>query len=98
MERSDKNMNETVIEEVMERLIGRAGIVEVYHVTHFQCYRDVEGAYGQKVFVEILDRGPAASSGRYTCVATTEDGKLATGNPAPSIQLAIMGVHWNDLD
>ena len=67
---------------------------EVYHVTTFRCYRRTKAGDTQLVIVEILDMGPQHPLVRYHCVALTEDGRFATGNPADSIDVALAIVHW----
>jgi hypothetical protein len=75
------------------------GIFEVYHRTSFQGYRTAKNGESQKVEVDIFDAGPNVNSIlRYHCVATTEDGKRATGNAAESVDIALAIVHWGDLD
>lgn len=71
----------------------------VEHVTYFLCDRDTKHGRYQRVTVEIHDAGPDAPAGlRYTCVAKSDDGKAATGNPNASIDVVLATVHWGDLD
>ena len=88
-------MNE---EDVMKKLKKDAGFFEIYHKTSFWGYRRNANREEQEVSVDILDMGEGAGDSRYSCVATTNDGKIATGNLAPSIDVAISIVHWQDLD
>ncbi len=74
------------------------GMQEIAHVTTFRCYREVGGAGMKEVTVEIYDHGPEAGFSRYHCIATTEDGKTAMGNPGGSLEEVIAMVHWGDLD
>ncbi len=74
-----------------------AGIFEAYHATSFKCYRNKKAGGVQEVLVEILDAG-SDNSQRYHCTATTDDGRSATGNPAPSIDVVLATLHWGDLD
>ena len=74
-----------------------ANFFEVYHQTYFECYRNAKNGSVQEVLVKILDSGQSEGQ-RYHCIATSKDGKTATGNPAESIELAISWVHWHDLD
>lgn len=72
---------------------------EVYHKDSFECIRNLGTGEMQTVEVTILDAGPDGDPQlRYRCVATTQDGKMATGNPADSIDMAVMIVHWQELD
>lgn len=68
---------------------------EVTHRTSFHGYL---GKSMKDVFIDIFDRGPGAGSLRYYCKATTEDGKMATGNPDAEVKMAIANVHWYDLE
>ncbi len=88
-------MNEA---DVMNQLKKCGGIFEIYHKTSFWGYRRNANGEKQKVLVDILDMGPEADDLRYSCVATTYDGKMATGNHASSIEVAISIVRWDELD
>ena len=59
-------------------------------------YREKKDGTDQAITVEIHDS--KESSNRYTCVVTSKEGKVATGNPASTIQEAIAFVHWENLD
>ena len=84
--------------DVMPELKKVANFFEVYHTTSFSGYRNRKDGGVQKVLVEIQDAGPVAGEMRYSCVATSEDGRQASGNPGPSIDLVLGTVHWWDLD
>ena len=88
-------MNE---EDIMKQLKKYGGFFEIYHKTSLSGYRRNANGEVQEVSVDILDMGSESGNARYSCVATTNDGKMATGNPASSIDLAISIVHWYDLD
>jgi len=88
-------MNE---EDVMKRLKKEARFFKIYHKTSFWGYRRNAKGEEQEVSVDILDMGSEAGELRYSCVARIKDGKEITGNPAPSIDTAIMTAHWNELD
>ena len=79
----------------MRRVLSESGdLEEVRHVTTFKAYRGDD-----RVVVEIEDSGSGPDPAhRYRCYATTEDGRVATGNPAGSRVEAIMITHWNKLD
>jgi hypothetical protein len=70
---------------------------EVYPKTTFKCYRNKKNGGVQEVEVEILDAGPGERD-RYHCTATSEDGKVATGNPASTIEAVLAPLHWFELD
>ena len=85
--------------EVIRKLKKHADIFEVYHKITFSCFRTNKEGNPQAVEVEILDAGPDVNPNiRYHCVAKTEDGKMATGNPAESLSLVLTILHWEDLD
>jgi hypothetical protein len=74
-------------------------LFEVYHKTTFDCYRERKDGGTEMVTVEILDAGPDVDHGlRYHCKATSERGKLATSNPAGTIQQVLATLHWFELD
>lgn len=87
--------------EVIDTLGKMPGLnaFEVAHVTQFQFYRMTKTGKHQKVLVEILDSGPGATAGlRYHCVAKADDGRTASGNPAPDLDVVLHTVHWGELD
>ena len=85
-------------DKLISELKKHANFFEVYHKTSFRCFRKAENGNDQEVNVDILDAGPDAGQLRYHCVAKSEDGKMATGNPAESIEIVLFGLHWYDLD
>jgi hypothetical protein len=85
--------------EIISYLKKLTGSSEVYHKTSFECYRKAKDGTEQEVLVEILDGGTDVDpQRRYHCSATTKDGKMATGNPAESIEVVLSLVHWDELD
>ena len=76
----------------LPRLFGAA------HVTTVKCYRETADGRTQEVTVEILDVGPEVEDGRYSCVARSDDGKAASGNPADRVEVVLSSVHWSDLN
>jgi hypothetical protein len=84
------------IETMISELNAVAGIFEVHHISSFKCYRTGADGESQEVLVEIKDQGPAVKN-RYSCRATTPDGKTATGNPGPTIPDMLSIVHWQEL-
>ena len=75
--------------ETLRGLKDKANFFEVYHVTTFRCFRNAKKGGVQDVTVEVWDAGPDHSSGRYTVVAKSADGHSASGNSAPSIDVAL---------
>ena len=76
--------------EVIRELKNCANIFEVYRKTTFKCYRKGKNGNTQEVEVSILDAGPDERPElRYHCVARSEDGRIATGNPDSSKQYLI---------
>jgi hypothetical protein len=64
----------------------------------FNCIRKTKNGEYQEVEVEIQDAGPEAGAIRYSCTATSEDGKIATGNPDRSVDGVFSTLHWQNLD
>jgi hypothetical protein len=85
--------------EIINQLKKTIGAFEGYHTTSFKFHRNMKSGDTQDVTVEILDAGSDVDSQlRYHCIARTEDGKVATGNPASSIDEVISLVQWHKLD
>ena len=85
----------------LPRLFGAA------HVTRFRCYREAADGHPQRVMVEIYDEGwrvEVYDNGqdeavrRYSCVARSDDGKVASGNSADKVSTVLSTLHWWDLD
>ena len=85
-------------DRVINSLIEDGDMTEVAHVTMFQGRRKNSKGEPQKITVKLLDLGSTKPSLRYYCEATSEEGKSATGNNTATIEEAISGVHWNQLD
>jgi hypothetical protein len=86
-------------EKVISDLKKLANFFEVYQTTTFEGFRTDKSGNTQKVYISILDAGPNENPLlRYHCVARSEDGKMATGNPDSSIDMVLLNVHWNNLD
>jgi len=86
------------IKVIISQLKQQGNLFEVYQKTSFKCYRKDSNDNSQEVDVDILDAGPDEPKLRYRCIAKSEDGKMATGNPESTIDLALLHVHWNNLD
>lgn len=85
--------------DIINQLKKATGSFEAYHKTFFECYRNTKDGNVEEVFFEILDAGSDVDPQlRYQCVARTSDGKMATGNPASSLDEVISQVHWYKLD
>jgi hypothetical protein len=68
---------------------------EVYEKTSFWGYRENNKGIMQELDVDILY---SVDDDQYYCFVTTKDGREASGNPYPDLDMAINGVHWNQLD
>jgi hypothetical protein len=77
------------------------------HVTRFRCYREAPDGRAQRVIVEIYDEGLMVKQRddvqeveirRYSCVARSDDGKVASGNSADKVSTVLSTLHWWDLD
>ncbi len=86
------------IEKIAAQLKKDANLTEVCHKTTFVGYRKDKNGNNQEIEVDILDAGPIRPEYRYTCIARSEDGKMATGNPDSSIEMTLLHVHWINLD
>ena len=85
--------------EIIAGLKKYGRFYEVYQKTTFECIREDKSGNTQEVEVSILDAGPDEDTNmRFGCRATTKDGKMATGNPHSTIDMALLNVHWYDLD
>lgn len=92
-------MTKDHVEEVRRLLatkvrgLSEVDTVEDCHLATF------EARWGDEpVTVEIRDYGPRDPAHRYSCVARTEDGRVAAGNRAETPLMAILIAHWNKLD
>jgi hypothetical protein len=86
--------------EIIATLKDVGKLFEVNQLTKvFKCYRNDKQGGVQMVTVELYDAGPDSDPQlRYHCVAKTDTGKSASGNPGPSIAVVLATVHWWDLD
>ena len=92
----DEHDVQTAITKLREVVPGSP---EVYQKTEFLCYRTREDGSVQDVTVTILDAGPNSPAGlRYNVSAKAEDGARASGNSENSLDVALLIVHWGDLD
>jgi len=85
----------------LPRLFGAA------HVTSFRCYREAAEGRAQRVIVEIYDEGLMVKQQddvqeveirRYSCVARSDDGKVASGKSADKVSTVLSTLRWGDLD
>jgi len=86
------------IGEIVTRLKQNANVVELYQKTTFTGFSEDKNGIVQEVELDILNAGPNRPEHRYRCIARSEDGKMATGNPESTIDMALLHVHWNNLD
>ena len=86
--------------EIINALKGLSGVkfFEVYKKSTFKCHRNKKNGDVQTVTVDVFDGGAEAGENRYHCVATSDDGAEATGNPASTIEVVFATLHWNKLD
>jgi hypothetical protein len=77
-------MAETNDYAINQFLMDRCGISDAHRKTSFVGWRR-----SKKVQVDIFDGTYANTDHRYYATATTEDGKTATGNDAPSPKAAL---------
>lgn len=79
------------------RLLHDTGVLtEMAHVTAFQGARVTEDGEEIPVRVAILDYGPEFTEDRYMVVAEDDDGAVASGESAATVEAAIKAVDWSD--
>ena len=76
-------------------LLKSQGFHDVYDKTSFWGYRKNNKGIEQELNVDILY---SVEHNDYYCFVTTKDGREASGNPYPDLDMTIAGVHWNQLD
>ncbi len=86
------------INDVIAHLNRLPTLFAAAHVTTFKCCRETRDGRTQEVTVEIHDKGPELGGTRYSCVARSDDGKAATGNPAHRVEAVLSNVRWWDLN
>ena len=86
------------IREAIKGLEENGNLLEVREVRYFEGYRDTASGSRQTIHVKIFDGGPGAGDIRYSCEATSENGKVTRGNEAESIDTALAITRWNELD
>ena len=78
------------------RLFGAA------HVTRFRCCREAADGRAQRVILEIYDEGLMVQQQddgqevevrRYSCVARSDDGEVASGNYADKVSTVLSTLH-----
>ncbi len=84
--------------ELISRLKELAHAHELYHVTTYKGYRTKRSGATQDLQIEIWDMGEDGGDSRYHVVAMLGDGRPATYNSAPLLDVALLNVHWGDLD
>jgi hypothetical protein len=86
-----------VIKQLME--LPSLGVLTVQHVSTFEVHRRKNEMETQTVTVRVYDAGENAVSGRrYSCTAQSEDGLVASGNSAASLEEVFATLHWWDLN
>jgi len=79
--------------------VKEAAFSEIHEVRTFRCYRQKKNGGTQAVTVEIKDAGYHLGPDlRYSVLAVSDEGTRAVGNPADTIQHALVLTHWNELD
>ena len=88
--------------ELLRRLKEASNANELFEVTQYVGYRqDPDGEVGEMVAfnIQVLDAGvDAPADSRYLVVTNDDDDRMATGEPAESVEAAIDAVHWHELD
>lgn len=69
-----------------------------YFVRTYEAHRVSKDGSDHMITVKITDRGLAHTSDRYQCEAISDNGKATSGNSGPTIDEALVHVHWYQLD
>ncbi|HEY8678396.1 MAG TPA: hypothetical protein VIN39_07175 [Candidatus Dormibacteraeota bacterium] len=85
-------------DEMLELIEKAIEVSELHLVTTFRGSRKDKGGVVRDLTIEVLDRGADQPDSRYRVTATDSGGRVATGNPGPSLEKALGGVRWSDLD
>ncbi|MHB1006822.1 MAG: hypothetical protein ACYC3S_14430 [Chloroflexota bacterium] len=87
------------IQKIIGFLKQRVDFAEAYQVTSFTGFRQnpTDGEIKQ-INIDILDAGPEATMPRYQLFAHDEDGRIAHGEAADTVDAVLAGVHWFHLN
>jgi hypothetical protein len=85
-------------EEMLSLVKKASKVSQLHHVTTFKGSRTDKGGVIRELAIEIQDHGPDEEHHRYRVTATDSGGRVATGNPGPSLEKALEAVRWDDLD
>ena len=85
-------------EEMLDLVRKASKASQLHHVTTFRGTRTDRGGVVRDLTIEVQDRGPEEEQQRYQVTATDSGGRVATGNPSPSLPKALQAVRWDDLD
>lgn len=93
-------MTDEEVSKVFEKLSGPLiGGSEIYRIERFQMVRTrKDDGRDVSVVVDVLDGGPDAGLRRYLVKARDDEGRSTMGNGASKLDVALNGVHWNNLD
>ncbi len=88
------------VDEVLDlrKHLDRHGISEVTEVTLFRGQKSRHDGTSAEIQIEVHDGGPDAGESRWHVVATADDGRVATGNPAPDLETSLSTTRWSELD
>ena len=85
-------------EEMLELVRTASKVAQLHHVTTFKGSRTDKGGVVRDLTIEIRDGGPDEEQHRFRVIATDSGGRVATGNPGPTLDKALEAVRWDDLD
>ena len=83
--------------ETIAKTLTALGFHSFGNVTTFKGYRKSASGDDQHVTVEISENR-SGDMPRYWVKARDDQGRPATGNGHDDLDLALRGVHWQDLD
>ena len=83
-------------EQVLDVLrLQMSGVLQVQRKKEFIVHRTLENGDVQKVTIDVLDAGPNVRDPqrRFKCTARADDGRIAAGNSAQTMEAALDLVH-----
>lgn len=86
-------------QKVINFLTQQVDFSEAYHLTSFVGFRELpEDGSIKQVSIQILDAGSNSGHPRYQASVQDEDGRMAHGEPADTLDELLTGIHWFHLN
>lgn len=90
---------------IFERLRTASGCSELYRVHTYRGFRSASDGRPYELRIDVHDGGAVSHPRRWYLMATEvvpageeREPRIATGNPEPTLEMAIAGTHWAELD